>query len=55
MCVVVDTMAIGCPFNPERGTSSPVEEFRGSGRKDTSFASEAIEEENPCEQTKMVT
>ena len=26
-----------------------------SGRKDTSFASEAIEEENPCENTKMVT
>ncbi len=26
-----------------------------SGRKDTSFASEAMEEENPCENTKMVT
>ena len=25
------------------------------GRKDTSFASEAMEEENPCEETKMVT
>jgi hypothetical protein len=26
-----------------------------TGRKDTSFASEAIEEENPCSNTKMVT
>jgi len=26
-----------------------------SGRKDTSFASEAMEEENPCSNTKMVT
>ena len=26
-----------------------------SGRKDTSFASEALEEENPCSETKMVT
>ena len=26
-----------------------------SGRKDTSFASEAMEEENPCSETKMVT
>ena len=26
-----------------------------SGRKDTSFASEAMEEENPCAETKMVT
>ena len=25
------------------------------GRKDTSFASEAMEEENPCAETKMVT
>ena len=25
------------------------------GRKDTSFASEAMEEENPCDNTKMVT
>jgi len=25
-----------------------------SGRKDTSFASEAMEEENPCAETKMV-
>ena len=25
------------------------------GRKDTSFASEAMEEQNPCENTKMVT
>ena len=32
---------------------SPVEEFRGSGRKDTSFASEAMEE--PTDQTRMVT
>lgn len=31
----------------------PIEEFRGSGRKDTSFASEAMEE--PTEQTRMVT
>ena len=26
-----------------------------NGRKDTSFASEAMEEENPCAETKMVT
>ena len=26
-----------------------------SGRKDTSFASEAMEEDNPCSNTKMVT
>ena len=26
-----------------------------NGRKDTSFASEALEEENPCSETKMVT
>ena len=32
---------------------NPIEEFRGSGRKDTSFASEAMEE--PTEQTRMVT
>ena len=31
-----------------------VDEGNG-GRKDTSFASEAMEEENPCEETKMVT
>ena len=47
----------------ERWTVSPVEEFRGSselaslrsGRKDTSFASEAVEEESPTDNTKMVT
>ena len=31
-----------------------VDEGNG-GRKDTSFASEAMEEENPCSETKMVT
>ena len=35
---------------------NPVEEFRGSGRKDTSFASEAMDnEESPTDNTKMVT
>ena len=31
------------------------ENHNEDGRKDTSFASEAMEEENPCENTKMVT
>ena len=39
----------------EKWSVSPVEEFRGSGRKDTSFASEAMEEESPTDNTKMVT
>ena len=30
------------------------ENHNEEGRKDTSFASEAMEEENPCENTKMV-
>ena len=30
------------------------ENHKEEGRKDTSFASEALEEENPCENTKMV-
>ena len=35
---------------------SPVEEFRGSGRKDTSFASEVQNEEaSPTDNTKMIT
>ncbi len=35
----------------------PLEKWGSSneGRKDTSFASEAMEEENPCAETKMVT
>ena len=37
-----------------RWTEGAIDEGNG-GRKDTSFASEAMEEENPCEQTKMVT
>ena len=32
----------------------PIEEFRGSGRKDTSFASEAMDEESPTDKTRMV-
>ena len=33
----------------------PIAEFRGMGRKDTSFASETMEkEENPAEDTKMI-
>ena len=35
----------------EKWTDNTVEE----GRKDTSFASEALEEDNPCLNTKMVT
>ena len=38
----------------KKWSSSVIDEFRGSGRKDTSFASEAMEEENPCSETKMV-
>ena len=34
----------------EKWNNNEVEE----GRKDTSFASEAMEEENPCSETKMV-
>ena len=35
---------------------NPIEEFRGSGRKDTSFASEVqSEEESPTDNTKMIT
>ena len=39
----------------EKWSTSVVDEFRGSGRKDTSFASEVMEEDNPCAETKMVT
>ena len=34
---------------------SVIDEFRGSGRKDTSFASEAMEEMSPNDETKMIT
>ena len=37
------------------GASGGAEGDEASGRKDTSFASEAMEEENPCAETKMVT
>ena len=37
------------------GVSGGGEADGTSGRKDTSFASEAMEEENPCNETKMVT
>ena len=36
-------------------SDSPEGASEASGRKDTSFASEAMEEENPCAETKMVT
>ena len=39
--------------SPE-GASGGAEGDEASGRKDTSFASEAMEEENPCAETKMV-
>ena len=45
----------GVPQREQWDKKSVIDEFRGSGRKDTSFASEAMEEENPCEETKMVT
>lgn len=48
-CLLMDE-TYGVPQR-EKWTVQPVEE----GRKDTSFASEAIEEDNPCLNTKMVT
>ena len=38
-----------------KGVSEGAEGDIANGRKDTSFASEAMEEENPCAETKMVT
>ena len=37
------------------GASGGAEGDEASGRIDTSFASEAMEEQNPCDNTKMVT
>jgi len=34
---------------------SVIDEFKGSGRKDTSFAMEAMEEMSPNDETKMIT
>tara|TARA_R110000765_G_scaffold24374_2_gene61046 strand:- start:266 stop:637 length:372 start_codon:yes stop_codon:yes gene_type:complete len=60
-CLLMDE-TYGAPQREQWVVVSPVDEFRGSGRKDTSFASEAIgdeqsslEEDNPCSNTKMVT
>lgn len=39
----------------EKWANRGAESEARSGRKDTSFASEAMEEENPCNETKMVT
>lgn len=53
-CLLMDE-TYGVPQREKWVVVSPVDEFRGSGRKDTSFASEALEEDNPCSNTKMVT
>ena len=42
-------------FNGTTDGADGAEGEARSGRKDTSFASEAMEEENPCAETKMVT
>ena len=48
-CLLMDE-TYGVPQR-EKWTDNTVED----GRKDTSFASEALEEDNPCLNTKMVT
>ena len=47
-CILMDE-TYGVPQREKWGASE------ASGRKDTSFASEALEEDNPCSNTKMVT
>ena len=52
-CILMDE-TYGVPQREKWGAGGAESEAR-SGRKDTSFASEALEEDNPCLNTKMVT
>jgi len=52
-CLLMDD-TYGVPQRMKWGARGAESEAR-SGRKDTSFASEALEEDNPCLNTKMVT
>lgn len=56
-CLLMDE-SYGVPQREKWGAGGASEGAVGddaSGRKDTSFASEAMEEDNPCSNTKMVT
>jgi hypothetical protein len=53
-CILMDE-TYGVPQREKWITHAATGASEASGRKDTSFASEAMEEENPCSNTKMVT
>ena len=53
-CLLMDE-TYGVPQRQKWLTHAATGASEASGRKDTSFASEALEEDNPCENTKMVT